>query len=72
MNAPSSDPRTTGRLPVQRQPRDVLDVNLHDDELIAETELTALLMVAVNDAADTDCDDPLPQWEIDELLGLRV
>lgn len=76
MNAPT-DPQTMGRLPAQRQAirpgylYDALDVALRDDELIAETELTALLMVAVNDAADTDCDDPLPQHEIDQLLGLR-
>jgi len=75
MNAPPTDPQTSGRVPSQRQavpqPYDVLDVALHDDELIAELELTALLMVAVNDAADTECDEPLPQDEIDQLLGLR-
>ncbi len=75
MNAPPTDPQTTGRFPAQRQPNrpthqhDVLDVTLHDDELQAEMELTALLMVAVNDA-DTDEPGPLPQAEIDRLLGL--
>jgi hypothetical protein len=70
MNAPT-DPQTTGRLPAQRlQQHDALDVTLHDDELLDETELTAMLMVAVNDAADTDVDAPLPQDEIDRLLGL--
>ena len=75
MNAPPTDPQTTGRLPAQRQPsrptppRDALDVTLHDDELQAEMELTALLMVAVNDA-DTDESGPLPQDQIDRLLGL--
>lgn len=77
MNSPS-DPQTTGRLPAQRRTRpparrrldrhDVLDVTLHDDELSAETELTVLLMVAANDAAETV---PLPQHEVDRLLGLR-
>jgi hypothetical protein len=77
MNAPPTDPQTSGRVPSQWQPArqphayDALDVTLHDDELIAETELTALLMVAVNDAADADCDGPLPQYEVDRLLGLR-
>ncbi|HET7735441.1 MAG TPA: hypothetical protein VFK52_05675 [Nocardioidaceae bacterium] len=72
MTAPPTDPPTTGRLPAQRQPyqRDALDVTLHDEELQSETELTALLMIAVNDAADTDHDGPLPQSEIDQLLGL--
>jgi len=77
MNAPPTDPQTTGRLPAQRQPReqthpyDVLDVDLHDDELQAEMELTAMLMVAVNDAVSGDDEDPLPQAEVDRLLGLR-
>ncbi len=77
MNAPPTDPQTSGRVPSQRQPArppqpyDVLDVALHDDELRAETERTALLMVAVNDAADTDSGAPLPQAEVDRLLGLR-
>ena len=76
MNTPPTDPQTTGRLPAQRQPQrpvplhDVLDVTLNDEELRAELELTALLMVAVNDAADTDNDRPLPQDEVDRLLGL--
>lgn len=69
MNAPSTDPQKTGRLPAQRRPHqhDVLDVTLHDEELRAETDLTAQLMIAVNDA---DHDGPLPQDEIDRLLGL--
>ena len=77
MNAPT-DPQTLGRVPSQREearpPRqyDVLDVTLHDDELIAETELTALLMIAVNDSADSDFTGLLPQDEIDQLLGLRA
>lgn len=76
MNAPPIDPQTTGRLPAQRQPNrpahqhDALDVDLHDDELQAEMELTAMLMVAVNDAADAEAAGPLPQAEIDRLLGL--
>lgn len=76
MSAPPTDPQTTGRLPAQRQPNrprpphDALDVDLHDDELRAETELTALLIVAVNDAVDNDAAGPLPQAEIDRLLGL--
>lgn len=70
MNAPPTDPTTTGRLPAQRHPRDVLDVTLHDEELRTETELTAMLMIAVNDAVDTDEHGPLPQSEIDRLLGL--
>lgn len=77
MNAPPTDPQITGRLPAQRQPQeqphlyDVLDVTLTDEELRAEMELTALLMIAVNDAVATDDDGPLPQDEIDRLLGLR-
>lgn len=73
MNAPPTHPHDTGRLPTQREPhpRDVLDVTLHDDELRAETELTANLMVAVNDVAGTGEDGPLPQAKIDRLLGLR-
>lgn len=77
MNAPPTDPQITGRLPAQRQsqeqthPYDVLDVDLHDDELQAEMELTAMLMVAVNDAVDSDDDGPLPQAEVDRLLGIR-
>lgn len=77
----STDPETPGRLPAQRRthrpvrrqvhPHDALDVTLHDDELSVETELTALLMVAVNDAADTDEATPLPQHEVDRLLGVR-
>lgn len=75
MNAPPIDRPATRRLPVQRQPKrrprrpDVLDVTLHDEELRAELELTAMLIVAVNDAADGD-DAPLPQEQIDRLLGL--
>ena len=77
MNAPPTDPQTTGQVPSQRQAArppysyDALDVTLHDEELQAETELTALLMIAVNDAADTDHDGPLPPAEVDQLLGLR-
>lgn len=76
MNAPPTDRPATRRLPVQRQPqpqphqRDVLDVTLHDEELRAELELTTLLMVAVNDAVDRDDHAPLPQEQIDRLLGL--
>lgn len=83
MNAPPTDPRTTGRaVPAQRQPptlpprepprqrHDVLDVNLHDAELQAEMELTALLMIAVNDATESEGRGPLSQTEIDRLLGL--
>jgi hypothetical protein len=76
MNAPPTDPQITGRLPAQRQPQeqphpyDVLDVDLHDDELQAEMELTAMLMVAVNDAVSGEDDGPLPQAEVDRLLGL--
>lgn len=84
MNAPPTDRQATRRVPAQRHPqrhpqrpsqrpprqRDVLDVTLNDEELRAETELTALLMVAVNDAVDTDDDGPLPQDQIDRLLGL--
>ena len=60
----------TGQL-VCEYDENVLDVDLHDDELRAETELTALLMVAVNDAVDGDDDGPLPPAEVDRLLGLR-
>lgn len=76
MNAPPTDPQTTGRFPAQRQPNrpthqhDVLDVDLHDDELQAEMELTAMLIVAVNDAVSDDDEAPLPQDQIDRLLGL--
>lgn len=75
---PPSNPQTTAPLRDQRRTHrpirrrldrdDVLDVTLHDDELSAETELTVLLMVAANDAAETV---PLPQHEVDRLLGVR-
>ncbi len=45
---------------------DALDVSLHDSELADEVELTALLMVAVNDA-----DGRLAPWEVDEILGVQ-
>lgn len=45
--------------------RDALDVSLHDSDLQEEVELTALLMVAANDAAG-----PLAQSAVDELLGV--
>ena len=45
--------------------RDVLDVHLADDELLAETELTVHLMVAANER-----DYQLSQQEVDYLLGL--
>jgi hypothetical protein len=45
--------------------RDALDVSLHDSELLEEVELTALLMVAANDAAG-----PLARSAVDELLGV--
>ena len=44
---------------------DPLDVTLHDDELHAEVELTAHLIVAA-----TESDEHLSQGEIDRLLGL--
>ena len=45
---------------------DALDVSLHDSELADEVELTALLMVAVNDA-----DGRLDPRQVDEILGVQ-
>lgn len=45
---------------------DPLDVELQDDELLAEVELTASLIVAANDA-----DGHLSAEEIDRILGIR-
>lgn len=71
---PISHPQAARTVPEQRLPttrrRDVLDVTLHDDELQAETELTAHLMASVNEVPGAEGDGPLPQKEIDRLLGL--
>jgi hypothetical protein len=45
---------------------DPFDVELEDPELLDEVGLTASLMVAANQS-----EGPLPQHEIDRLLGLR-
>ena len=47
------------------RPYDALDVSLHDNDLAAEVELTANLMVAAN---ESDC--RLTQCDIDRILGL--
>ena len=45
---------------------DPLDVELQDDELLAEVELTASLIVAANES-----DGHLSADEIDRILGIR-
>ena len=45
---------------------DPLDVQLEDDELLEEVELTSALIVAANQA-----DEPLTVEQIDRLLGVR-
>ena len=45
---------------------DPFDVELEDDELLAEVELTATLIAAANQS-----EDRLSAEEIDRLLGLR-
>lgn len=50
-----------GDAPVQDQ----FDISLEDDELLGEVELTANLIVAASEA-----DGPLPQEEIDRILGV--
>lgn len=47
--------------------QDSLDVSLHDDELSAEVELMANLMVAASRAHGV-----LPQPAIDHLLGVQA
>jgi len=44
---------------------DQLDVPLEDAELLAEVELTTNLIIAASEA-----DAPLPQEQVDRLLGL--
>ena len=44
---------------------DPLDVELQDDELLAEVELTSRLIVAANDS-----DGHLSPEEIDRILGI--
>jgi len=44
---------------------DPFDVRLQDDELLAEVELTANLIVAANQS-----DAQLPLSEIDQILGV--
>ena len=44
---------------------DQLNVPLEDSELLAEVELTTNLIIAASEA-----DAPLPQDEVDRLLGL--
>lgn len=44
---------------------DPLDVELNDDDLLSEVELTAALIVAANGS-----DAPLSPGEIDRILGL--
>jgi hypothetical protein len=44
---------------------DPFDVELQDDVLLAEVELTANLIVAANQS-----DEPLSQEQIDRILGL--
>lgn len=44
---------------------DVLDVELHDDELMAEIEMVGELMVAAS-----ACTEPLDQRAIDDILGV--
>jgi hypothetical protein len=45
--------------------QDPFDVSLTDGALLREVELMTILMVAA-----TDSDGPLPQSEIDRLLGI--
>lgn len=45
---------------------DPFDVDLEDDELLAEVELTADLIVAANQS-----DERLSSEEIDRILGVR-
>ncbi len=47
--------------------RDVLDVSLHDDELAAELELIALLMVAANETSQR-----LSREAVDGVLGVGL
>ena len=45
---------------------DQLNVPLEDSELLAEVELTTNLIIAASES-----DTPLPQDEVDRLLGLE-
>lgn len=44
---------------------DMLDVQMHDTEVLDEIEMTSNLMIAASEA-----DGPLPQQRIDDILGL--
>ena len=44
---------------------DQLDVNVHDTEVLAEIEMMTNLIIAT-----TESDGPLPQGQIDEILGV--
>ena len=46
---------------------DQLNVPLEDSELLAEVELTTNLIIAASES-----DIPLPQGEVDRLLGVDV
>lgn len=50
----------------ERAMSDQFDVTLEDPELLLEVELTANLMVAASES-----DGPLPQEEIDRILGIE-
>jgi hypothetical protein len=45
---------------------DSLDVEVHDSEVLAEIELMTNLIIATSEA-----DGPLPQRQIDEILGIE-
>jgi hypothetical protein len=44
---------------------DQLDVNVHDNEVLAEIDMMTNLIIAT-----TESDGPLPQMRIDQILGL--
>jgi hypothetical protein len=62
-----SGPDTGSQQPPKGQPpvNDQLDVTVHDSEVLAEIEMMTNLIIATSES-----EGPLPQGQIDEILGI--